>query len=183
MSQNENKNLTDHNYDGIREYDNRLPNWWILIFFGTIIFGFHYWIHYTLGGGQTQVQELAIDMSALPKVTERTWNEIELQGKTDGPELVKMGLAIYNSKCSVCHGPEGQGIIGPNLADNFWIHGKGERKDIIQVVVKGVLEKGMPAWEGILSEDEEFAVTGFIYSLRNTTPANPKAPQGEEYKN
>lgn len=183
MSQDEDKNLTNHDYDGIREYDNLLPNWWVIIFCGTIIFGFIYSIHYMVGGGQTQAQELALDLSTLPQVTEKQWAESELQGKIDDPETLKSGMAVYGAKCSVCHGSEGQGTIGPNLTDRYWIHGKGERKDIIQIVTKGVLEKGMPSWEGILSEEEELSVTGFVYSLRNTKPANPKDPQGEEYEN
>jgi cytochrome c oxidase cbb3-type subunit III len=74
-------------------------------------------------------------------------------------------------------------VIGPNLTDHYWIHGTGDRKGIIQVVKKGVLEKGMPAWEGLLSDEEVLSVVGYVYSLRNTNPAQPKEPQGEEYKN
>lgn len=183
MDQINDKNLTDHNYDGIREYDNKLPNWWVLIFLGTIVFGFLYFIHYTFGGADTQTQELAFEMEALPKVDEKLWDENELKEKSSGPEVLKVGQAVFSSKCSACHGLEGQGTIGPNLADSFWIHGKGQRKDILHVLHTGVLDKGMPAWEGLLTEEEEIAVTGFVYNLRNTKPANPKAPQGEEYQN
>lgn len=178
MDQSDDKNLTSHHYDGIREYDNLLPNWWLMIFFGTIAFGLIYFLHYASGSAVTQEQELAADLSALPKVSEKVWIESELQGKGD----MKIGQAIFISKCSACHGQEGQGVIGPNLSDKYWIHGKGLRKDIMQIVSTGVLEKGMPAWDGILSEDEEIAVTSYVYSLRNTQPVNPKAPQGEEIK-
>jgi cytochrome c oxidase cbb3-type subunit III len=183
MSQNEDKNLTDHDYDGIREFDNLLPNWWLMIFFGTIIFSFIYVLHYTVGGGQTQAQELAKGMEALPQAAEKIWTESELQGKVDSPEMLKMGMTVFSTKCSACHGVEGQGVIGPNLTDHYWIHGTGDRKGIIQVVKKGVLEKGMPAWEGLLSDEEVLSVVGYVYSLRNTNPAQPKEPQGEEYKN
>ncbi len=183
MNQTEDKNLTNHEYDGIREYDNKLPNWWVIIFMGTIAFGFLYFIHYNFGGATTQSQELAYELESLPKALEKIWGEDELKEKTSGPESLKMGQAVFASKCSACHGQEGQGVIGPNLADTYWIHGQGQRKDIFQVVHKGAVDKGMPAWEGLLSEEEEVAVTGFIYNLRTTKPANPKAPQGEEYTN
>ncbi len=172
--------LTDHNYDGIQEYDNPLPNWWMMLFAGTVIFSFIYFVHYTVGGGATQNQELANDLNLLPKTVDKEWQESDLLVKIDQPETVKMGMSVYSNKCSACHGPEGQGVIGPNLADHFWIHGKGLRKDIIHAVAKGILEKGMPAWEESLSEKELLAVTGYVYSLKDSKPTNPKEPQGVE---
>ncbi len=172
--------LTDHNYDGIQEYDNPLPNWWVMIFAGTVIFSFIYFIHYTVGGGATQNQELATDLSLLPKSVDKEWNESELMGKIDQPESVKTGMSVFQSKCNACHGLEGQGVIGPNLTDRFWLYGKGLRKDIIQAIAKGVLEKGMPAWAESLSENELLAVTGYVYSLKDSKPDNPKEPQGQE---
>ena len=176
---NEESKLTDHNYDGIQEFDNPLPNWWVMIFAGSVIFAFLYLIHYTVGGGDTQNQELAHDLNLLPQTTEKEWQENELIGKIDQPEILSIGKTLYTAKCSACHGVSGEGVIGPNLTDHFWIHGKGLRKDIIQVVAKGVLEKGMPAWRETLSEDELLAVSGYIYSLKGSKPANPKAAQGE----
>ena len=175
--------LLDHNYDGIQEFDNPLPNWWLMIFFGTIIFAFIYFIHYTFGGGQTQIQEVNSDLAALPKPKEKVWDEAELAQKVDQPEMLKAGAAVFASKCSACHGQQGQGIIGPNLTDKYWIHGQGQRKDIYQVVTKGVLDKGMPSWSGLLSEDEILEVVGYVYSLRKTSPPNPKPPQGNEVPN
>lgn len=182
MSQDNQDNLLNHNYDGIQEYDNALPNWWLVTFFGTIIFAFIYFIHYTYGGGDTQAQELAQDLANLPKTAEKIWSESDLENKMKGPEVLNAGAAVFKSKCSSCHGTEGQGVVGPNLTDRFWIHGRGQRADIIQVVTKGVLDKGMPAWDGLISDDEVVAVTAYVYSLKGKTPANPKAPQGEEVK-
>jgi cytochrome c oxidase cbb3-type subunit 3 len=175
--------LLDHNYDGIQEFDNLLPNWWLMTFLGTIIFGFIYFIHYNFGGAQTQVQELHADLDALPKATEKVFDEATLAAQVDQPESLKKGAAVFASKCSACHGPQGQGIIGPNLTDNYWLHGKGLRKDIAQTVTKGVLDKGMPSWSGLISDDEILQVVGYVYSLRGTHPQNPKPPQGEEVKN
>lgn len=175
----EDADLMDHNYDGIQEYDNPLPNWWLVTFFGTIIFGFIYFTHYTFGGGQTQEQELEVALAALPKVQEKSWDEEDLKKRLNDPQLVAQGKGVYDAKCAACHGGKGEGVIGPNLTDKFWIHGKGERKDIIQIVTKGFTQKGMPAWEGLISDDEIVQVTGYVYSLRTQQVAG-KAPEGVE---
>lgn len=173
--------LLDHNYDGIQEFDNPLPNWWLVTFFGTIIFAFIYYLHYTFGGGMTLKQELEVAMSALPKAVEQAWSEADLKSKMDSPETVTKGKAVFAGKCSACHGTEGQGVIGPNLTDNFWIHGKGLRADLMQVITKGATDKGMPSWAGMISEDEIIQVAGYVYSLRNH-PVKGKEPQGVEVK-
>lgn len=182
-NQHDDVELMDHEYDGIREYDNPLPSWWLMTFLGAIIFSFNYFIHYTWGGGQTQDQELAMHLEALPKALEKIWNENELVGKIDGNEMVMNGKMVFDSKCAACHGQEGQGVIGPNLTDRFWLHGQGQRKDIIHIIAKGVVEKGMPAWDGMISENEMLAVTGYVFSLKGKSPSNPKEPQGQEITN
>ena len=96
------------------------------------------------------------------------------------PETMANGKAVFGSKCSACHGVEAQGLIGPNLTDKFWLHGKGHRADLMQIITKGVTDKGMPAWGDMIPEKDIVAVAGFIYSLRGSQPPNPKAPQGEE---
>lgn len=173
----------DHDYDGIQEFDNPLPNWWLMTFLGTIVFSFIYFIHYTYGGGQTQSDELKQELALLPKTTEKSWDENDLMAKLNDPDITSKGQAVFNSKCSSCHGQKGEGVIGPNLTDRFWIHGKGLRKDIAQVVAKGVLDKGMPAWSGLISDDEILAVTGYVYAIQGTQTANGKAPQGVEVTN
>jgi cytochrome c oxidase cbb3-type subunit 3 len=97
-------------------------------------------------------------------------------------ENVEKGKKTYLEKCMPCHGDQGQGIIGPNLTDDFWIHG-GKLMDIRQVILKGVLDKGMVPWEAVLKENEVQELVAFIYSLRGTNPANPKAAEGVEVNN
>ena len=172
----------NHNYDGIVELDNPLPNWWLATFMGTIIFAFLYALHYMTGSGPTLAEEFAADMKSLPQVTEKIWTEEELTPPFNSSEKVASGKAIFTGKCAACHGNEGQGVIGPNLADKFWIHGKGTRAEIIQLIKKGVVSNGMPAWGEVLSESELVEVAAYAYSLRTTNPANPKAPQGTEIK-
>ncbi|MEM1350129.1 MAG: c-type cytochrome, partial [Myxococcota bacterium] len=88
--------------------------------------------------------------------------------------------SVYASNCASCHGDLGQGLIGPNLVDAFWMNG-GDDVSIFETVSVGVPAKGMPPWESILMPEERVAVTAFLYSIRGTTPPNPKEPQGEEY--
>lgn len=180
---NDDKYLMEHNYDGIQEYDNPLPAWWLITFFGTIIFGFHYWIHYEFGGGATLNQELKSDLAAVKALTPNTENvdkEETLAALVKSDTALAQGKEVYAAKCAACHGPEMQGLIGPNLVDEYWIHGKGKLVDIAVVVRKGVLDKGMPNWDNQLKDAEIQSVTAYIYAGRGTKPANSKPPQGEK---
>jgi cytochrome c oxidase cbb3-type subunit 3 len=174
--------LTEHAYDGIEEYDNPLPNWWLATFFVTIIFAALYYIHYTVGGGLTQAQELERDLQSLPKVAAQDFNEADLEKLMAAGGIVEKGKAVYAGKCAACHGPDGQGLIGPNLTDKFWLHGHGKRADLMKVISEGVPDKGMPTWSTMISSDEILQVASFVHSLQGTKPANPKPPQGEEVR-
>ena len=178
--QTETPQLTDHVYDGIEEYDNPLPNWWMVTFIATAIFAFIYYIHYTFGGGPTLADELAAEMKALPQVATASWNDSDVEKKMAALGGGDLGKAVFAGKCASCHGPDGQGLIGPNLTDKVWIHGKGQRADLMQVISEGVLDKGMPAWGSMISEADVLNVAAYVYSLRGSKPANPKAPQGQE---
>jgi len=176
--------LKDHSYDGIQELDNPLPNWWMVTFLGTIIFGFLYWIHYEFAGGQTQYEELKQDMAHIemlkkkaPAVADSEEDLVQLLGSA---AVLEEGKAIYLAKCAACHGPELQGSIGPNLVDEFWISGQGRMSDIIMVTRKGVLDKGMPNWDEMLKDSEIKAVAAYIAKQQGTNPPNPKPPQGEK---
>ena len=92
--------------------------------------------------------------------------------------MAAAGAEIFTSTCASCHGPEGQGAIGPNLTDAFWLHGAAP-EDVYRVISQGVVEKGMPSWDGVLSEEEQAQAMAFVFSLRGTSPPNPKEPQGE----
>jgi cytochrome c oxidase cbb3-type subunit 3 len=186
---NETDELKDHAYDGIQEYDNPLPAWWLTTFFITIIFGFLYWIHYEFGGGTGQYEELKADLAHYESLKQKgesqepsSEGEEDLMKLVAATETVAEGKAIYTGKgtCASCHGPELGGLIGPNLTDDHWLNGKGSFTDIMKVVSKGVLEKGMPNWEAMLSRKEIKAVTAFILSRKGSNPVNAKPPQGEK---
>ena len=180
---NEKDELTGHSYDGIEEYDNPLPLWWVVIFIGTVIFSFHYWLHYEIGGGPTLNDELKIEMAKIEKlsggVNSPTESEDELVRLLTSNQALAQGKAVYESKCAACHGGELQGLIGPNLVDEYWLHGMGKLTEISQVVKKGVLDKGMPGWESMMKPTEISSVVAFIAKNRGSNPQNPKAPQGK----
>lgn len=184
MSDDKDLLIENHEYDGIRELDNPLPGWWLTTFFATIIFSFLYWIHYEFGRGQTQWAELKSDMAQIESL-----KKSQPGGSESEEDLAKLlasathldeGKAVYEGKCGACHGPQLQGLIGPNLTDDYWLHGRGKLTEIVAVIRKGVPEKGMPPWEGQLKDNELKAVTVYIAKQKGSNPPNPKAPQGEK---
>ena len=174
-----------HEYDGIRENDNPLPMWWLWTFFGTIIFGFIYYLHFGLHIGPNLDEELNADMAeiqSLQKNAPTSFDEKKMAAMIADTAALERGKQQFAAKCVSCHGDKGQGIIGPNLTDNFWIHGDGKPEAIYGVVAKGVLEKGMPAWEAMLKPDELIEVVGYVVSLKGSNPPGAKEAQGIEAK-
>lgn len=178
----------EHYYDGIVEKNNPLPRWWLYLFYLTMLFAAVYYGYYQLGGGPTLRQEYEANMKAHDalgggeKATTALPAE-QLEALAKDPKALEAGKQIFATRCVVCHGPQGQGMIGPNLTDNFWIHGDGKMPGILKVVQEGVVAKGMPPWTPILNNQEIQQVAAFVRSIRGTKPPNPKAPQGEEYLN
>lgn len=95
-----------------------------------------------------------------------------------GESAFEEGARIFKSKCAACHGLKGQGMVGPNMTDSYWIHGDGSLGAIFNTVVHGVPEKGMISWQTQLSEEEMRDVTVYVHSLKGTSPKKPKAPEG-----
>lgn len=177
-----------HEYDGIIEHDNPLPTWWLWTFFLTIIFAFLYYLHYELAGGPTLTQELEVAMQNLEKSRSSASTaapletEAMLLEKFADANLIVLGSTQYASKCAACHGNELQGLIGPNLTDDFWIHGDGSGLAMLKAIRDGVPEKGMPPWANILKKDELYGIAAFINSKHGSKPAGAKEPQGEKVK-
>lgn len=180
--------LLDHNYDGIKELDNNLPPWWKYGFYITILFAFLYMAHYhVVGSGNVQVDEYnkqladaEIAKQEYLKMTAAQVDENTAAFLAEASDLGE-GKKIFMDKCKVCHGAGGEGSVGPNLTDDYWIHG-GDIKDVFKLVKYGFPSKGMLAWQGQLSPVQIQQVSSFVKSLHGTNPANPKAPQGELYK-
>lgn len=183
-----NNNEEVHVYDGIIEQNNAMPTWWIWTFIFTIIFGFIYWLHYTVGGGPTLQQEFAADVAqyeenlAKSQSTVQVETEDSLEKYMKNETFILSGAKLFTEKCAMCHGLELEGKIGPNLTDKFWLSGQGSRLDIVHAITKGVPAKGMPPWEGMLKPNEIKNVAAFLYSKLGSNPPNAKAAEGVEVK-
>ena len=177
---------TDHNYDGIIELDNSLPPWWVYMFYGTIIFSITYMIYFNYFDGPTQkmeydteVAQALVSKNEFLKKAAALVDETSVVILTDAASLVK-GKSSYITKCATCHGQYGEGLVGPNLTDAYWIHGGGI-KDVFKTIKYGWPEKGMISWESQITPMEMQQISSYIITLKGTKPANPKAPQGIIY--
>ncbi len=173
--------LLEHAYDGIQEYDNPLPRWWVWIFYGTIAFAVLYAFEPTRtlrGPGRVKEYERQVAAAAerWPQGS-GTVSAAALAALARDPKALDSGKAVFAANCTPCHGPDGGGIIGPNLTDAYWLHGNS-LPEIYKTVSEGVLAKGMPNWGKLIKPDQVKDVVVYVKSLEGTTPKNPKAPQG-----
>jgi len=174
--------LLDHEYDGIQEYDNPMPRWWLYIFWGSIVWAALYWFNVPgIGVGQGRIADYEASVAAaaaeFPPTPEAAPAAEQLLAMSTDPSALAAGKTVFDAYCVACHAADGGGLIGPNLTDTFWIHG-GAPEQIYATVHDGVLAKGMPAWGQSLKPDEVTAVVAYVISLQGTTPASPKAPEG-----
>lgn len=177
--------LLEHDYDGIRELDNRMPPWWVYLFYGCIGFSAIYLIRFEILGGDNQEMELKkemaqakIDVAEYMKTAPDMMDESKVTRLTDAVALTS-GKSIYTNNCAVCHRADGGGQIGPNLTDKNWILGGGI-KNIYRTLEKGGRDgKGMVSWKGILKPTEMQLVASYVMSLEGTNPKESKAPDGE----
>jgi cytochrome c oxidase cbb3-type subunit 3 len=182
----ENK-IAGHAYDNIEELDNPLPRWWLLTFYGTIAFSVVYFFYYTLGDGPGLTREWQKERAQLELTLSKNsggngpTDENALLAVVKDLEKQKSGKSLYQTRCASCHGAEGQGGIGPNLTDNYWIHG-GKPAQVLATITNGVGDKGMPPWGGMLNKDELNSLVAFVKSINGTNPAGAKAPQGDLVK-
>lgn len=181
MANNDEDRLLEHEYDGIREYDNPLPRWWLWIFYATIVFvPLYYVLPGRLGENGGNVAEYDAEVAAYKSgqpAAPPTISSDALLALSKDREAVEEGREVYAKNCVACHGADGGGVIGPNLTDDAWIHG-GAPSAIHYTVVVGVLAKGMPGWERLLKPEELDQVVAYVISLQGTKPATPKAPEG-----
>jgi cytochrome c oxidase cbb3-type subunit 3 len=173
--------IKDHEYDGIKELDNDLPPWWKWLFYISIAFAIVYMIRLWVFQSDDLYQEkeyaeaMAEAASTVTKV--QTTAVFELKLLTDATSLAN-GKATFDKICSVCHLADGGGLVGPNFTDDYWIHGN-KLEDMFKIVENGVIEKGMIAYKDQLTPTQRLEAISYIISLHGTTPANPKAPQGD----
>ncbi len=179
--------ILDHNYDGIRELDNKLPPWWVYMFYATIIFGVVYMFRFHVFGGYDQDLEYEWEVAAAQAEIEEykktakdliDANTVELL--TDAGDL-KAGETIFTGNCAVCHKVDGGGSIGPNLTDDYWVLGGGIKNVFNTISEGGRAGKGMVSWKTNLKPSEMAQVASYVLSMHGSNPADAKAPEGERW--
>jgi len=180
--------LMDHTHDGIEELDNPTPPWFMYLFYSTILFAVVYAFYYHVyQDGNIQETEYKTEVAVAAKEREvymkKFANSVNENNVTvvKGAKDLAEGSQIYSTNCIACHGDKGQGGVGPNLIDKFWIHG-GDIKAMFKTITQGVPEKGMIAWNKTLNPLQIQKVASFILTLQGTNPAGAKEPQGTETK-
>jgi cytochrome c oxidase cbb3-type subunit 3 len=175
--------VMEHQYDGIQELDNPIPAWFMYLFYATIIFAVCYILIYHVFGGQLQYDEYKTEIVQadaakkvyLSKQANRVdENTVKL---VSDPAVIAAGQVIFKQTCSPCHGDKAQGTVGPNLTDDYWLHG-GKISDLFKTIKYGVLAKGMPTWEKQLSPKQISDVANYVKTLHGTNPPGAKEPQG-----
>lgn len=181
--------LLDHEYDGIREFDNPIPAWWTWMWVGSMVFSLVYFVHYHVAEtGQSVIAtyEQEVEYYARIEADRRktalaNLNEDVLRDYMKEASLVAAGQKKFAEVCAACHGQAGEGLVGPNLTDHFWLHADGSLMSIRAVIANGVPEKGMPGWEKMMSQEELAQVVAYVGTLRETN-VEGKEPQGKEIK-
>ncbi|MFS4466783.1 cbb3-type cytochrome c oxidase N-terminal domain-containing protein [Maribacter sp. 2210JD10-5] len=177
--------ILDHNYDGIKELDNKLPPWWVYMFYATIVFGLIYLVRFHIFNDYDQELEFEQEMAAAKLEVEAY--KLTAKGLVDASTVtlltdasdIATGKTIFETNCVACHMADGGGGIGPNLTDEYWILGGGI-KNVFNTVSEGGRDgKGMVAWKQILKPAEIAQVASYVLQFQGTMPANPKAAEGE----
>jgi cytochrome c oxidase cbb3-type subunit III len=182
------KFVEHHEFDGIRELANEPPYWLSFIFILSVVFSYAYIAKYHIfKSGDLQIAEYQSEMARFSPEEEES-DLMALRPKETEESLVVLtdmeslnaGRQVFTTNCAVCHLQEGQGLVGPNLTDDYWIHG-GSYSDIVTLIRNGVPAKGMISWKTQISNQQILEVASYVMTLRGSNPPNPKAPQGELY--
>lgn len=179
--------MMDHEYDGIHELDNNMPPWWLWSFYASIIFAVIYIFNYhIIGSSDLQIAEYnksielgEEEVTAYLLTQKLNVDESNVVMLTDASDLSK-GKGLFEKKCVACHGKQAEGVIGPNLTDDNWIHG-GSITDVFKIVKYGNVAKGMQAWNDELNPVEMQQVASYIKSIKGTAIGIGKDPEGEIY--
>lgn len=179
---NDEPRLMEHEYDGIREYDNALPGWWLTTLYLSIAFSIGYWFYYQVFKGPSLWAELVRDEAAVArKMAERSPMTDELLVKlSHDAETTTKARALFVQQCAQCHGLDGEGKIGPNLTDPAFLHGN-RPTDIYQTITTGYTPKGMPAWGPLLGPEKVRGLAAYVVSMQGKNLPG-RAPEGIEAK-
>jgi cytochrome c oxidase cbb3-type subunit 3 len=179
--------------DGILEYDNPLPDWFVYLFLGTIVFACLYSAYaYGHSWGTSRYSNTGANLSSTGTALAFAQREAEeryaparkaepvgaeLAGLLKAPPAISAGEAVFKANCVACHGDQGQGVVGPNLVDAYWIHG-GSPEALVLSIGNGYPDKGMPAWKPVLGPEKVRQAAAYILSIRGRPVHNPKEAQG-----
>lgn len=178
-----------HELDGIKEFDNPMPGWLMAIWWGSILFSAAYLVFYALSFGEGSMEaeyrgEAQGSLAAVQAYFDANPlvppSPAELLAGAKDPAILAAGAARFARTCASCHGERAQGLIGPNLTDERWIHG-GSVEQIFQSVAKGWPAKGMPPWGRALPPAELSALVSYVRSLQGTSPPNARPAEGEPF--
>ncbi len=181
--------MLDHDYDGIKELDNVLPPWWVGLFYASIVFAIIYLVRFEVIREYDQAKEYDNEIAAAKieideylKTAPDVMDKEKVTLLTDAAEIAK-GKEIFTANCVACHRADGGGQIGPNLTDEQWIFG-GDIKSVFNIIMEGGREgKGMVSWKATIKPSDIQKVASYVLSLQGTNPPNPKAPEGDFWKN
>jgi len=159
--------LRDHIYDGIQEYDKRLPNWWLMTLYGSIIFALGYWIWFQWPKPSSSSQRLKKEMTQIAinasKSSTAVLTDEQLWTMSRDPQVLSAGRNTFETTCASCHKADLSGNIGPNLKVNIWLHG-GLPHEVVNTITTGVPVKGMPTWGPILGKARISEVAAYVMS-------------------
>jgi len=175
--------VREHNFDGIQEYDNPMPYWWKAIFWVTFFWSVPYFFFYHVGVGEDVDSAYQRDLGEFYEAQAAKLGDLKPDTATIvslsiDPKMKLAGQALFRSNCATCHGADGGGGTGPNLTDDSYLNVK-DVVDLHRVIADGLVGKGMPEWRSRFSEPQLVVLAAYVAGLRGTTPASPKAPQGE----
>ena len=178
--------LIEHDYDGIQELDNPTPAWFMYLFYGTIAFAVCYLlIYHVFNAAPLQYDEYKNEMAVAAKgkavYLAKVGNMVDENTVkiTTDPAALTAGQVVFKERCAACHGDHAQGVVGPNLTDDYWLHGN-KISDVFKTIKYGVASKGMPTWETQLTPKQIADVANYLKSVHGSNPANPKEPQGDK---
>ena len=179
--------IQGHTYDGIREYDNPMPGWWVGLFWACVLFSPVYLLGVHVfgfiddyGDDFAEAGERLAEVRAVYAATGPAFKTDEgaLREYATDAAMAEAGAATFAAVCAACHGQNGEGVIGPNLTDEHWLYGSAP-PEVWSSIAEGFPQQGMPPMEDQLGPEERAQVMAYVYSLQGSDPPNPKAPQGE----
>ena len=180
-----NDQLLDHDFDGIREYDNPCPGWWHAVLWGTFVFSVLYFIFFHLGTagwtlaesyGQAAAENVKLRFARIGNLQS---NEETLLKCMASADFLSVGASVFDAQCKSCHAADGSGLVGPNLTDD---HYKNVKKfmDLVSVVENGAAAGSMPAWRNRLHPNEVILVAAYVASLRGKNKPGQRGAEGEK---